>query len=235
MSDYLEARREARNALNLLMEMQEGYHRLCKTGGGHNVAQLEEFVSINELQFREKIEEIQYNPNLQCVIGAEPDLQEMLFRILAFYRFLMENKLITVPEEQTPKEADTAIPPEPPYPVDDKHALEYVVALRDWIDAASDDLWREDNPIDLPPMGGRLGIGDWEQQLQLTLTLNEGKGLRNTWLQLASCGNQWEQVNVGAARAKMIYQAKEILQACISSTGAMDHQHPPLMFGGLLG
>ncbi len=218
MSEYLETREEASKYLDYFDEVTETYKRMAHGNtqsilGGNSAAELVEYVQANAPMFKEHLENIQSDSRLGAVLGSEPGMSERLARALSFWQWMKDSHLIDdiLPQDPPPKEAITAIPPEPGAGLDGTTVMEYLQGLQKWLTEASDDLWGEESPITVPPLGEKYLIGDWKQTFRIAHSLDEGAKLRITWLQLSSCGHYWDTVQIGSARAKMLFKALEIM------------------------
>lgn len=218
MSEYLEAREEAGKYLDFFDEVSSAYKALVQGGPDRSgAAELVDYVQSHAPMFKEYMGNIQNDPNLGAVLGAEPGMSERLARALHFWQWLRDSHLVDdlIPQDPPPKEAITSIPPEPGAGIDGTVIMEYLAGLQKWLTEASDELWGESSPINVPPLGERYSVGDWKQTFRIAHTMNEGVTLRSTWLQLSSCGHYWDTVAIGSARARMIFKALEIMNDII--------------------
>lgn len=230
VSDYLEARTEAVRILDELETIRVEYQQRVTSPlpPGENPTQEEvsewqkhrardgqAIIERSEMTLREGVVALGNDPRLQTVIAAEVPLFQRVNMLANFWLWLQGNKLVAPEDEREMRVAKTVFPPTPDEVITGENVLTYMRALHLWLNEAADELWGEDNPIELPDLGNRYGIGDFNHTAAIVNTLQQGIGLQVHWSNLASCGAYWETLNIGAARAKLIYQGVSVLTSLI--------------------
>lgn len=213
-TEYLAARSEAITHLVYFEEVCDEYTRLIAQGG---MTEAPAFLRTQALMYRDHMLNIQTDAIVASVINSEPELLCRFNRGITFWQWMVDNDFVEdmfcdgLPHQ----EASTRLPPDPDAEITGEAVLGYIRGLYDWLKVESVSLWGENNPLGLPEIGQRYAVGDFSQAFRISHILNEGVGLRVTWVQLASCGNYWETVGIGVARAKMLFKGRDILRSLV--------------------
>lgn len=224
MSDtYTAVRTRAKEMLSHFEEVQQMAHdEAPPTLKGPELTaarnSLREMIQAQEPLFVERLMELKYDPDLQHVLSAEPDLAKRLSSCMMFW-VSMERHGYTVNkvlegEDDAGDTVVTALPPTPPVEMTGETVLEYMLALAAWTRQAVQELWDDDVPgnAEIPEIVGKYGLGDRTQSQFVNNELKAGDELRKHWARLAQCGDYWDKAQVGSSRAKLIFQAADILR-----------------------
>ena len=234
MSEYIEARNVAVEIIDRLSAIHAEYkcRAMSVLPPGEGRAKPEDIatwqknrqadcmaiIRRHEMELREGVSELGTNPRLQAVISAEVPLFQAVNVLANFWLWLQANNLVVAENERDPKMAQTIFPPAPVEELTGVTVLTYMRALRTWLGVVSDELWGEDNPLELPPLGDRFLLGDFNHSQAVMDILGEGQALHHHWSNIAACGAYWDAIGVGAARARLIYKALSLLESLL---------HPP--------
>lgn len=219
MTEYLETRAEAIRIIDRLVAINAEYKRIATSGGPGAQQELVQLIAREEMTLREGVTTLGNDARLKTVISAEPPLIRQVSGIGQFWVWLQQNGLVKVGEDLPNQEARTELPPEPSEQITGPDVMDYLQRLHGWLQTVSAELWGDENPIELPVLGDRYGIGDFGQTQIVANILSEGMGLKAHWIQLASCGAYWDTVSVGSARAKLIYKGVDILTQLLHPPG----------------
>jgi hypothetical protein len=203
-------------------EIRQVYVELAQSGGPSVQTDLNEHLEAYIPKLTEIVMSLGNEQSLQAVISAEDALSTQLQAVASFWNWLRQNQIIQFGERE-PQQAETKLPPVPSEEITGKTVFTYLVQLRSWTQEAADDLWGDDIPFELPGVGERYALGDFEQTVSLVQVFREGHTLRSTWIQVADCGAYWDSVSIGASRAKLLFKAKELIERILN----------PISFGPL--